>query len=528
MIYDRIERVPFRPLTINREELPLYKIRTQPPTELPRETLSICPECMILDGRVEVIEATVFERDSAVSMRKKCTVHGEFEEVIWSDADLYRKAMTRWYETVGIFNPGAGKDKGCPLDCGLCPDHGSHTALALIDVTSRCNLSCPICFADSEGCRDVFEPTPEQILAMMKRFRDNRPVPCPGIQFTGGEPTLNENLENYVRWAKEIGFDHVMVATNGIKFAEDSGYVRKLVEAGLNTVYLQFDGLRPETYIMARGRNILPDKLGALDSCREAGLDGVILVPTVANGLNDDQLGDIVNFALDNRDVIKCVNFQPVSISGRIDYEAREEMRITIPDVIRLIEEQTGGLVRKLDWYPISSMLPLGRAIGLMKGRPELELSAHYACGMATLIVFDEGGTPRPITDMMDVDGFLGALKEVCNLYAQGKLLAGVRSKIKLSLAVRHLKEKVYALDIISNFLKRGDYESLANLMDNVMMLGMMHFMDPWNLDLERLRGCDIHYGTPDGRIIPFCAYNNIYRSEVERRFASGSTQNEL
>jgi len=512
---------------MDRDELPMYMIRRHPTTELPRETLSICPECMILDGRAEVIEATVFERDGAVVMRKNCAVHGEFEEVIWSEADLYRKAMTRWYETVGIFNPRAEKEKGCPLDCGLCREHGSHTALALIDVTSRCDLSCPICFAGSEVSGDIYEPTPGQVLAMMRRFRDNLPVPCPGIQFTGGEPTLNENLEDYIRWAKELGFNHVMVATNGIKFAEDSGYVRNLVKAGLNTVYLQFDGVRPETYIKARGRNILPDKLRALDSCREAGLDGVILVPTVANGLNDDQLGDIVRFALDNREVVKCVNFQPVSITGRIDYKARKVMRITVPDVIRLIEEQTGGLVRKSDWYPISSLLPLGRAIGLMKGRPELELSAHYACGMATFLVFDKRGTPRPITEMIDLDGFLGALKEVCNLYAKGKLFAGIRSKLKLSLALRHLQEKAFVSDIISNLLKKGDYESLANLMDNVIMLGMMHFMDPWNLDLERLRSCDIHYGSPDGRIIPFCAYNNIYRSEVEMVFASGSTQAE-
>jgi uncharacterized radical SAM superfamily Fe-S cluster-containing enzyme len=135
---------------MDRDELPMYMIRRHPTTELPRETLSICPECMILDGRVEVIEATVFERIGTVVMRKNCAVHGEFEEVIWSEADLYRKAMTRWYETVGIFNPRAEKEKGCPLDCGLCREHGSHTALALIDVTSRCDLSCPICFAGSE------------------------------------------------------------------------------------------------------------------------------------------------------------------------------------------------------------------------------------------------------------------------------------------------------------------------------------------------------------------------------------------
>jgi uncharacterized radical SAM superfamily Fe-S cluster-containing enzyme len=513
---DGIERIPSRPLSINNSELPLFGIERQPVRELPYETLSICPDCLIHGGRLTVIPASIFERDGEVMMIKKCSEHGEYDEVIWSDADLYRKTMFRWYRPIGLSNPGTESVDGCPSDCGLCPDHVSHTALALIDVTSRCNLSCPVCFAGSEASGRFYEPTEEQVLEMLRGFRENQPVPCPGVQFAGGEPTLNDNLEKYIGWAKKLGFDHVMVATNGVRFAEDSGYVRTLVEAGLNTAYLQFDGLDPETCIRARGKDILPSKIRALDSCREAGLDGVILVPTVMRGLNDDQLGAIVRFALDNRDVVKCVNFQPVSITGRIDYAGRERMRITIPDVIRLIDEQTGGLVTKDDWYPISSMLPLGRAIGLMKKRPELELSAHFACGMATFLVFDGDGSPRPITKVLDIDSFTEALEEVCDLYALRKAFAGTRSKMKLGLALRKSKERAVIQDLISSLLRRGDYGSLAKIMEHVIMLGMMHFMDPWNFDIERLKSCDIHYGTPDGRIIPFCAYNTLYRSEVE------------
>jgi uncharacterized radical SAM superfamily Fe-S cluster-containing enzyme len=516
LLQDRIERIPSRPLSINKSELPLYGIERHPKKELPYETLSICPDCLINRGRLMVIDASIFERDGVVMMSKKCSKHGEYEEAIWSDADLYRRIMGKWYMPIGISNPGTERVDGCPSDCGLCPDHISHTALALIDVTSRCNLTCPVCFASSEASGSFYEPTKEQVLEMLRRFRENQPVPCPGVQFAGGEPTLNDNLEIYIRWAKEFGFDHVMVATNGIRFAEDSGYVRTLVEAGLNTVYLQFDGVDYRTYIRLRGKDILPSKLGALDSCREAGLDGVILVPTVVRGLNDDQLGDIVRFALDNRDVVRCVNFQPVSITGRIDYEGRERMRITIPDVIRFLDEQTGGLVTKRDWYPISSLLPLGRAIGLMKKRPELELSAHFACGMATFLVFDGDGSPRSITQVLDIGSYMEALEGVCDLYAHRKAFAGIRSKLKLGIVLRKSKEKAVIQDLISSLLRRGDYGSLADFMDGVIMLGMMHFMDPWNFDLERLKSCGIHYGTPDGRIIPFCAYNTIHRSEVE------------
>ena len=513
---DVIERIPFRPSTIKRSELPRFSIERHPIRELPYETLSICPDCLIRRRRLTVIPASIFEADGKVMMSKECSEHGGYEEIVWSDADLYRKAMSRWYRSIGISNPGTGRVDGCPGDCGLCPEHISHTALALIDVTSRCNMACPVCFAGSKASGEFYEPTDEQVLEMLRGFRENRPVPCPGVQFAGGEPTLNEKLEIYIRWAKKLGFDHVMVATNGIRFAEDSGYVRTLVEAGLNTVYLQFDGVDPETYIRARGKDILPSKIRALDSCREAGLDGVILVPTVVKGLNDDQLGDIVRFALDNRDVVKCVNFQPVSITGRIDHGGRKRMRITIPEVIKLIDEQTGGLVTKDDWHPISSMLPLGRAIGLMKRQPELELSAHFACGMATFLVFDGDGSPRPITQVLDIEGFTDALEEVCDLHAHRKVFAGTRSKLKLGVALRKFGERAVVRGLISSLLRRGDYGSLADFMDGVIMLGMMHFMDPWNFDLERLKSCDIHYGTPDGRIIPFCAYNTLYRSEVE------------
>lgn len=516
MLQDRIERIPSIPSSINKCELPLYGIERHPKKELPYETLSICPDCLINGGRLRVIDASIFERDGVVMMSKKCSKHGEYEETIWSDADLYRRIMGKWYWPIGISNPGTERVNGCPSDCGLCPDHISHTALALIDVTSRCNLTCPVCFASSKASGSFYEPTKEQVLKMLRGFRENQPVPCPGVQFTGGEPTLNDNLEIYIRWAKELGFDHVMVATNGIKFGEDTRYVRALVEAGLNTVYLQFDGVDPKTYVKLRGKDILLSKLRAIESCREAGLDGVILVPTVERDSNDDQLGDIVRFALDNRDVIKCVNFQPVSVTGRIDYERRERMRITIPQVIRLIDEQTNGLVKKDDWYPISSMLPLGRAIGLMKNQPELELSAHFACGMATFIVFDRDGSPKPITQVLDIGVFIEALEGVCNLFAHRRAFAGIRSKLKLGLALRKPKEKAVIQDLISSLLRRGDYGSLADFMDSVIMFGMMHFMDPWNFDLERLKSCDIHYGTPDGRIIPFCAYNTIYRSDVE------------
>jgi uncharacterized radical SAM superfamily Fe-S cluster-containing enzyme len=195
-------------------------------------------------------------------------------------------------------------------------------------------------------------------------------------------------------------------------------------------------------------------------------------------------------------------------------------MRITIPDAIHAIEEQTGGRIPATEWYPVPSMMPVGRALGLIKGGPDLELSSHFACGMATFIYIDDDGDYRPITDLIDVDKFLILLEEIANLYADGARAASKRAKAKLAAGARHIKKKGLIKDLLGAFLNRGDYESLAKLMRRIIMVGMMHFMDPYNFDLERVSHCDINYSVPDGRIIPFCAMNTIHRSRIEEKFS--------
>jgi uncharacterized radical SAM superfamily Fe-S cluster-containing enzyme len=291
-------------------------------------------------------------------------------------------------------------------------------------------------------------------------------------------------------------------------------------DAGLSTIYMQFDGITPDPYIAARGSNLLPVKKQAIQNAREIGMESIVLVPTVVRGVNDEQLGGIVEFAVENHDVIRCVNFQPVSITGRIDYSEREAMRITIPDCIKLIEEQTGGIIPKEAWYPVPAMMPVGRALGMMKGGPQLELSSHFACGMSTFIYIEEDGSYKPITEVINVDAFLELLEEIANLYADDKRAASKRAKAKLAAGVRHIKKKGILKDLLSAFLDRGDYDSLAKFMRRIIMIGMMHFQDPYNFDLERVQHCDVNYSVPDGRIIPFCTMNTIHRSRVEDKFS--------
>jgi len=521
MATHEVKPIPEEPITHEESGgFSRFQVEKYPPRELPYDTQSICPECFLTDDEVNVIDATLYEEDGKVMYKKTCEQHGEFVDVYWGDADMFREASKWWYKSVGLDNPRTETVKGCPEDCGQCPEHKSHTALALLDVTNRCNLRCPICFAVAAEGGAVYEPTPEEVLEMMRNLRSNKPVPAPALQFAGGEPTVSKHLPQYIKWAKELGFRHVQIASNAIRIGKSKEYFQELRDAGLSTVYMQFDGVTPDPYLEARGSNLLPVKKQAIQNAREIGMESLVLVPTVVRGVNDDQVGGIIEYAVENRDVIRCVNFQPVSITGRIDHDARTEMRITIPDVIHLIEEQTGGKIPADAWYPVPAMMPVGRALGLMKDTPELELSTHFACGMSTFIYINEDGSYEPITNLIDVSKFLVLLADIANLFAEEKMGASKRAKAKLAAGARHIKRKGIIKDLLSAFLNRGDYESLAKFMRRIIMVGLMHFQDPYNLDLERIQHCDVNYSVPDGRIIPFCTMNTIHRSRVEEKFS--------
>ncbi|MFW9800571.1 MAG: tetraether lipid synthase Tes, partial [Candidatus Thorarchaeota archaeon] len=486
---EKVDPVPEQPIVHEKTgDLKRFRVEKYPVRDLPYETQSICPDCLLDDDEVRVIDATVYEEEGKVMYKKSCEDHGEFIDVYWGDAEMFKEAQKWWFKSVGLDNPRTQTVKGCPEDCGQCPEHKSHTALALLDVTNRCNLRCPICFAVAAEGGDVFEPEPEEVLEMMRNLRRNMPVPAPAIQFAGGEPTVTKHLPQYIRWAKELGFRHVQIASNAIRVGKSKEYLQELREAGLSTIYMQFDGVTPEPYLEARSTNLLPVKEQAIQNAREVGMESLVLVPTVVRGVNDDQVGKIVEYAVENSDVIRCVNFQPVSITGRIDYEARKQMRITIPDVIHLIEEQTGGKIPSNVWYPVPAMMPVGRALGLMKGNPQLELSTHFACGMSTFIYINDEGEYEPITNLIDVDKFLVLLEDISNLFAEQKTGASARAKAKLAAGLRHIKRRGVIRDLISAFLNRGDYESLAKFMRRIIMIGLMHFQDPFNFDLERIQ----------------------------------------
>jgi uncharacterized radical SAM superfamily Fe-S cluster-containing enzyme len=473
-----------------------------------KETKSICPECF------KVLDATIYEKDNKVYIEKTCPKHGKYNELYWSDYEQYKRAEKYRKEGKGLDNPHTQTVKECPQDCGICPQHKSHTGLAIIDITNRCNLRCPVCFANAAAAGYVYEPSKQQIQGMLQNLRRNSPVPATALQFSGGEPTIREDLPELIKMAKDAGFRHVEVNTNGIRLAQSVDYCKTLDDAGVSTIYLQFDGLTGDVYKFTRGVDLLETKLKAIENCRTAGVNSIVLVVTLVKGVNDNQIGDIIRFAVNNFDVIRCINVQPVSLCGRLPEEEREKMRITIPDFMRLCEEQTNGKIKMDDFYPVPTVVPIAQAVGAIKHKRYVEFTAHPHCGMATYL-FVENGEITPITRYGNVDKFVKTMENVHEEASKGH---ETRAKMRLLGALRHVKFGMLRKNILP-VLKTGSYEALGDLQRKTILLSSMHFMDPYNFDLERVQSCCIHYAVPDGRVIPFCTMNSIHRSEVEKHF---------
>ncbi len=486
-----------------------------------KSTKSLCPECLA------VIDASIFEENGKVMLEKTCSKHGTFKDIYWSSAKQFRRFDHYLHDGEGVRIPNVPTDGNCPNSCGLCPSHKTTTILANVDVTNRCNQSCPVCFANASASGYLYEPSLDQIRGMMQMLRDEKPVPCPAIQFAGGEPTMREDIAQIIRMANEFKFTQVQMATNGIKLAKSLEFCKELAAAGLHTVYLQFDGVTAEPYLINRGYNYLPLKLKAIENCREAGLTSISLVPTLAKGVNDNQVGGIIKFAVNNMDTVKGINFQPISFTGRINKKERMEKRITIPYLFELIEEQTHGDITADDFYPVPFIVPISHFVNAEEGIPNVEFTVHPHCGTGTY-VYVEDGKMIPITRFIDVVGLLEHIDELASdngrwkggsigkIKRIGGLIAALPKYIDMAKAPRSVDVKKLFIDV----LRDGTGDAIKEFHRHTLFIGAMHFMDLYNMDLERIKRCGVHYATPDGRVIPFCTYNTIHRAKVEKKFA--------
>lgn len=511
------------------------------PWTLPYWTNSLCPECG------NIIAARKFAEGKGVYMEKECPEHGYFKEILSSDLDFYMNLFTfRFGDNRGFTNPlvHAESNKTCPENCGICNQHHSHTCMSNIDLTNRCDMVCPVCFANANAMGYITEPSVDQIRQMLKTLRDRKPVPCKVIQFSGGEPTIHPNFVEIVKMAKEMDFSQIQIATNG-KNLSDYDFAKRCHEAGLNSLYLQFDGVTKDVYKKTRGEDVLETKLQCIEVCRKVGLR-VILVPTIIRGINDHQVGAIVRFACDHADVISGISFQPVCFTGRISERDRLNQRYTITDLALDIEKQTNGMMPRENWFGLGSTLPLSRLSEALSGKPAFLVSCHPDCGAGGYLFIN----PENHDEVKSTTAFLNmreALVEIQNLSEKlarkretwwyrtlsslgiarsADLFGGVKafkilkdkfdeSKAPTGLTLRRM---IGVMDGYKDIKKGREPDTEKTTSYGTLFVAGMHFQDRYNYDTERARRCVIHQSAPDGKMYPFCTYNSgpYYRAKVE------------
>ena len=491
---------------------------------LPKEIDSICPECY------EIIKATLYSEDGKVWIKKNCLEHGDFKDIFYGNVELYYKCEDFWFgDGKGVQNPPITKATVCPEQCGLCNMHTSHSGLPIMDLTNRCNLTCPVCFANANAAGYLYEPSYDEVVKMLENLMNQKPVRADRVQFSGGEPTVRPDFLDIVRKAKEMGFFYVQVNTNGIKMA-DLEFAQAARDAGVQNLYLQFDGLSDEIYKKTRSRHLLDYKLKTIENARKVKLD-VILVPTLVKGFNDNQVGEIVRFAVKNHDVISGIAFQPVSFVGRYSQSHILEKRYTLADLAFDIEKQTGYINAMRDWFPIGCTSSLSKLGSALSGNPLFTLSLHPHCSQGTYIYIGQDGSVKPVSEFIDMPNFLREVEVLSRELKPSRFT--MLSKIKVLSRVKKYYDEDKAPDGLSfeEFLKSMDgYQDVSkrriysnnghgNEFGHIFIAGM-HFMDAYNFSVERVMRCVIHYTDPKGHLYPFCAYNALpYRKKVENKF---------
>jgi len=481
------------------------------------KTSTICPECKL------IISGTLYKDEDNVMIMKQCPEHGLFIEKYWEDYDLYMKMKKYNYFGRGIDNPNyINNGENCPFDCGICNRHKSHTGLANVVITNRCHLSCWYCFFYAKSGDPIYEPSLEQFDKLFINLRNQKPIPANALQLTGGEPTMHPRIIEIVKMAKSRGFDQIQLNTTGINLGFNEDLAVNLRKAGVNTLYMSFDGVSKR----ANPKNHWEIPF-ILKSARKANI-GIVLVPTVIRTINDNELGGMINFGLNNLDIIRAVNFQPVSLVGRMPKKQRQIQRITIPGTIKKIEEQTNGYISKEDWFSVPCLGDITKFLESATNSYKYDLSIHFACGTGTYLFLDNNKA-IPITRFVDVAGLVEYLKEV-NKELDGKpaiyrkaLALKATGKIPRFINKEKQPKSINVLNLLLSIFTKNTFNSLSKFQMKSLFLGIMHFQDEYTYDIKRVEKCDIHYAMPDGEILPFCTFNvfpEIYRDKIQNQYS--------
>jgi uncharacterized radical SAM superfamily Fe-S cluster-containing enzyme len=549
LVFERANSIhPRESFTPRWSDKPLLKSyqKSKPPLGWPRTTDSLCPKCVpeirrqILDGKlpyeillnqkVGEIKAQIIERDGRILMVKDCPTHGHFEDVMAIDPEFFRHLEQTF----------PGRDIAAHNDERL-HRHGSSTvkygrgSVLTVDLTNRCNMMCDPCFMDANQVGFVHELSWEEIQKLLDDAISIKPKRQMSVQFSGGEPTLSPYFLDAVAYARKVGYNSVQVATNGIEFAKNPEFCRQAANAGLRYAYLQFDGIGNAANSHRKVGNLFDVKLRAIENLYNAGVD-IVPVTTIVNGINNEQVGRIVQFALDNPKKISFLSFQPVSFTGRdeeITDERRKAQRYTLSHLAHDIKDQIGLGEPARDWFPISFLSTFSDWADLVHGPSadwgSLCCGCHPNCGVGMPLMIDkETGEAVPVTAFLNGDRIATDIQKV-NDAARGRFLSVVGMALALARNYDPFKAPTHFrfLDLLKKFDKtfgatpgaderygRSDPGRTGKDIQkrradrwNFLFIAGMWFQDLFNYDFRRTEQCIIPYATQQGEI-SFCAYN--------------------
>jgi 7,8-dihydro-6-hydroxymethylpterin dimethyltransferase len=549
-IFERLNKVRPNPsFTPHWSDKPLLKSwqKEKPKLGWPRETDSLCPRCVpemrrrILDGELPVeilqdrtigeIKAQVIERDGQILMVKDCPIHGHFEDVMAID--------TKFFGHLEKVFPG--RDIRAHNDERL-HKHGSSTikygrgSVLTIDLTNRCNMMCDPCFMDANQVGFVHELSWDDIKKLLDDAITIKPKRQMSVQFSGGEPTLSPYFLDAVAYARKVGYTSVQAATNGIEFAKSKDFCKRAAESGLRYAYLQFDGIGNAANSHRKVGNLFDVKLRAIENLYESGVD-IVPVITIVNGINNEQVGRVIQFALDNPRIISLLSFQPVSFTGRdeaITDERRKAQRYTLSHLAHDVKSQTGLGEPARDWFPISFMSTFSDWADLVHGPQhewgQLCCGCHPNCGVGFAVMIDKHTREAaPLGQFLNVDRLAEDVKKI-NDAGRGKFLSALGMALAVMRNYRPLKTSTHftIFDLLKKFDKGfgvskkarsggygkvtadrtlADVEKRRNDRWNILFIAGMWFQDLFNYDFRRTEQCIIPYATQQGEI-SFCAYN--------------------
>ena len=546
VVFDKLNQIRPNPsFTPNWSDKPLLKSyeKMKPKLGWPRETDSLCPKCIpeirkkILDGELPVdilrnekvgeIKARIVEKDGKIVMEKDCPIHGHFEDVMAIDPAFFKHLED-------VF-PGrdirAHNDQGLHKHGSSNITHGRGSVLT-IDLTNRCNMMCDPCFMDANQVGFVHELSWEDIKRLLDNAISIKPHRQMSVQFSGGEPTLSPYFLDAVRYSRKVGYNSVQAATNGIEFAKSLEFAEKAAEAGLRYAYLQFDGIGNAANSHRAVGNLFDVKIQAIENLHKAGVE-IVPVTTIVNGINNEQVGQIIKFALDNPKKISFLSFQPVSFTGRdeeVTDERRTAQRYTLSHLAHDVKNQVGMGEPVRDWFPISFMSTFSDWADLIHGPQaewgQLSCGCHPNCGIGMAVMVDkETKEFRPVTAFLNGDRLAKDVAKV-NDAARGRFLSVFGMALALLRNYNPFEAPTHfkLADLMKKFDKtfgatghnygkvsgertKQDIELRRRDRWNFLFIAGMWFQDLFNYDFRRTEQCIIPYATQDGEI-SFCAYN--------------------